>query len=109
MANVIDSALAPDAARRDALVRRGVWLNLATLSYNLLEALVSLSAGVIAGSVALVAFGADSLIEVSAALAALWRLRSDADITRRARAEHASTRIVGLCFLAIAVYIIGDS
>jgi divalent metal cation (Fe/Co/Zn/Cd) transporter len=108
MANVIDSTVAADAARRHALVRRGIWLNVVTMSYNLVEALVSLLAGLIAGSVALVGFGADSLIEVSAAVAAQWRLQSEANVAHRARAERATIRIVGWCFLALAVYVAAD-
>ena len=51
---------------RSALVRRGLRLAVATLAYNALEALVSLAAGVLAGSVALVGFGVDSVIELTA-------------------------------------------
>ncbi|HSC30813.1 MAG TPA: cation transporter [Gemmatimonadaceae bacterium] len=55
---------------RVTLVRRGLWLNYATLSYNIVEAAVSLLAGLLAGSVALVGFGFDSVIEVIASVAA---------------------------------------
>jgi len=109
MADAIDSPMSADATRRHTLVRRGVWLNLVTMGYNVVEAVVSLLAGVMAGSVALVGFGADSLIEVSAAVAAQWRLRSDANIQRRARAERFTLRIIGWCFLALAIYVTGDS
>jgi divalent metal cation (Fe/Co/Zn/Cd) transporter len=109
MTNVIDTTLAADQARRHALVRRGMWLNVVTMSYNLVEAFVSLLAGMMAGSVALVGFGADSLIEVSAAVAAQWRLRSEANVARREHAERTTIRIVGWCFLALAVYVAIDS
>lgn len=109
MANLIDSALTPNGARRHTLVRRGMWLNVVTITYNLAEAVVSLFAGIMAGSVALVGFGADSLIEVSSAVAARWRLRSDADVELRVRAERMTSRIVGWCFLALAVYVAADS
>ena len=52
--------------RRPVLVRRGLWLNYLTIGYNTLEAAVSLAAGLIAGSVALIGFGVDSAIEVTA-------------------------------------------
>ena len=94
---------------RESLVRRGLVLNGLTTGYNVLEAVVSLIAGLMAGSVALVGFGADSLIEVASALAALWRLRSDADIRHRARVERRTLVIVGWCFLALAVYVAVDS
>ena len=101
--------LAPPVRARSALVRRGVVLNGLTLGYNVLEAVISLIAGVMAGSIALVSFGADSVIEVSASIAALWRLRSDADLHRRVRVEKATLRIVGWCFIALAVYVAIDS
>jgi divalent metal cation (Fe/Co/Zn/Cd) transporter len=95
-------------AARQALVRRGLLLNGVTLTYNVLEAAVALTAGYLAGSVALVGFGADSVIEVSSSVAALWRLRSDSEGDRRVRAERISLRIVGWCFLALAVYVAVD-
>ena len=55
---------------RAALVRRGIWLSYATIGYNSLEAIGSLIAGFLAGSVALVGFGIDSVIEVLASIAA---------------------------------------
>ena len=70
---------------RDSLVRRGLRLNVATIAYNSLEAVISLVAGVMAGSVALVGFGVDSVIEVTASGAAHWRLRADWDPARRER------------------------
>lgn len=94
---------------RAALVRRGLILNVFTMSYNVVEAIVSLIAGVVAGSVALVGFGADSLIEVSASFAALWRLRTDAQLHRRAHVETTTLKIVGWCFIALAVYVAADS
>ena len=95
--------------RRRELVRRGLVLNAVTIGYNTLEAVVSLVAGVAAGSVALIGFGADSLIEVSSALAAQWRLRLDTDADRRAYAERTTLRIVGWCFIALALYVAADS
>ena len=62
---------------RSALVRRGLWINWFTIVYNLVEAAVSVAAGVVSGSVALVSFGVDSGIEVTSSLAAHWRLRAD--------------------------------
>ncbi|MEO8295999.1 MAG: cation transporter [Gemmatimonadota bacterium] len=100
---------APDTSARDALVRRGIRLGYVTVAYNCLEAVIALSAGILAGSVALVGFGADSLIEVTAGGAALWRLGTDQDVHRRARAEHIAIRVVGWCFIALAVYVAGDS
>jgi divalent metal cation (Fe/Co/Zn/Cd) transporter len=94
---------------RAALVRRGIWLSYATIGYNSLEAVGSLVAGILAGSVALVGFGFDSIIEVTAAVAAQWRLRSDLDHSRRQRVELLTHRIVGSCFIALALYVTFDA
>ena len=95
--------------QRDALVRRGLWLNWFGLIYNILEGVVAVTAGLLAGSVALVGFGIDSGIEVSASLAAQWRLRADLDHERRERVERITLRIVGVSFLALAAYVTIDS
>jgi divalent metal cation (Fe/Co/Zn/Cd) transporter len=96
-------------ATREELVARGIRLSYATIAYNSLEAIASLIAGLLAGSVALVGFGIDSLIEVSASGAAQWRLRSDLDVARRSRSETVTHRFVGACFLALAAYVLVDS
>jgi divalent metal cation (Fe/Co/Zn/Cd) transporter len=96
-------------ATRPALVRRGLWLNYLTIAYNTLEAIVALAAGVVAGSGALVGFGVDSVIEVTASLAAQWRLRADLEPLRRERVEHLTVRIIGATFLALAAYVAYES
>ncbi|HEX5632134.1 MAG TPA: cation transporter, partial [Gemmatimonadales bacterium] len=65
----------------------------------------ALAAGIVAGSIALTGFGVDSVIELSAGLAALWRLHADADAARRERAERLTHRLVGAAFLALAAYV----
>jgi divalent metal cation (Fe/Co/Zn/Cd) transporter len=94
---------------RPALVRRGLWLNYFGLGYNSLEGLIAIGAGIMAGSVALVGFGIDSVIEVTASVAALWRLRADFDARRRHEVERITYRIIGTSFLALAVYVAYDS
>ena len=97
------------ASDRRALVRRGLLLNYVTIGYNSLEAVVSIVAGLLAGSVALVGFGVDSAIEVTAAGAAQWRLRADLDPARREGVERITLRIIGWSFLALATYVVYDS
>lgn len=92
-----------------ALVKRGLHLSYATLGYNCLEGVIAILAGVAAGSIALVGFGADSLIEVTASLTAIWRLHSDSDLTRRERSERISLRVIGILFLALAAYVAADA
>jgi divalent metal cation (Fe/Co/Zn/Cd) transporter len=94
---------------RDALVRRGIRLNYLTIGYNTVEAIVSLAAGIVAGSVALVSFGVDSAIEVTSAGAAQFRLRADSDPALRERSEHWTHRLVGASFLLLAVYVMADA
>ena len=94
---------------RPALVRRSRWLNYATIAYNSLEGIFAIAAGLVAGSVALVGFGIDSMIEVGAGVAALWRLRADADPIRRERVERLALRLIGLSFLALAAYVSVES
>ncbi len=97
------------SAGREAAVRRGRRLTWATIAYNTLEAVGALVAGALAGSIALVGFGLDSVIEVSASGAALWRLAHDADPCRRERAERTALRVVGWSFLALAAWVLAES
>jgi divalent metal cation (Fe/Co/Zn/Cd) transporter len=94
---------------RAANVQRGLHLEYATIFYNSLEGILSIAFGLGAGSIALVGFGADSIIEVTSGLALVWRLHIDADIARREHAEKLSLKIVGICFLALAAYVALDS
>jgi len=96
--------LAAQQARRQ-LVRRGLFLTWLTLLYNVGEAGLALTASVMAGSVALMAFGVDSTIEMLASAAALWRLYSDANHVRREQSERVALRIIGFSFLALAAYV----
>lgn len=92
-----------------AAVRRGRRLEYITLAWNSVEGVAALVAGFFAGSIALVGFGLDSVIEMSSGAALLWRLGAEADPQRGERAEHRAHRIVGICFLALAVYVAFDS
>jgi divalent metal cation (Fe/Co/Zn/Cd) transporter len=94
---------------RSSLVRRGRYLEYFTIGYNSLEGLIAIVAGLIAGSIALVGFGFDSLIEVTSGFTLLWRLRADVDEERRERVEATSLRIVGACFVMLAIYVSYDS
>lgn len=96
-------------SRRAAVVTRGRRLTWATIAYNSLEAIVSVTAGLLAGSVALVGFGFDSLIELGSSLAGLRRLRHDADPARREHAERRALRIIGACFVLLAVYVLYEA
>jgi divalent metal cation (Fe/Co/Zn/Cd) transporter len=90
---------------RVAAAHRGRRLEYFTIAWNSLEGLIGIGAGMIAGSVSLVGFGIDSLIEVTSGATLLWRMSVDADAARRERNERLSLRIVGACFLALALYV----
>ena len=94
---------------REALLCRGRRLEYFTIGYNCLEGLVSIVAGWISGSLSLVGFGFDSLIEVTSAVALLWRLGPAHPASRREQVERTTLRIVGGCFLALAAYILYES
>jgi divalent metal cation (Fe/Co/Zn/Cd) transporter len=98
-----------DVVRRAALVRRGLWLNNVSLAYMTFEAGASLLVGLLAGSLVLVGFGLDSVIELAASVTARWRLRADYERERRMRAEKMARRIIGWSFLVLAAYIATES
>jgi divalent metal cation (Fe/Co/Zn/Cd) transporter len=100
IARLPDSAIA-----RSQVLRRGRRLEYLTLAWNSLEALIAILAGMIAGSIALVGFGIDSVIECSSGAVLLWRLRSD----QNERAEQVALRLVGVSFLALTAYILYES
>ena len=93
------------ALDRQAVARRGKQLEYFTIAWNSLEGLVALVAGALAGSISLVGFGIDSFIEVTSGGVLLWRMSVDADVQKRGQREKLSLRIVGICFLALAVYV----
>lgn len=94
---------------RTVLIKRGRHLEYFTIAYNSLEGLIAILAGLFAGSIALVGFGVDSVIEVTSGLALLWRLSRDVDEASQERAEASTLKVVGVCFLALAAYVSYDS
>ena len=103
------SALTTNADLRVTAVRRGRRLEYLTILWNSLEALIGIAAGIIAGSIALVGFGVDSVIEVSSGAVVLWRLRSDACDERAERRERLALKLVGLSFFALAIYVAAEA
>lgn len=96
-------------SERSLVALRGRRLEYFTIGWNALESLVAIIAGVFAGSSSLVGFGIDSFIEVTSGSVLLWRISVDADVQRRERNERHALKIVGTCFLALAVYITYES
>ena len=97
------------ATRADAR-RWAWWLTGLTIGWNTLEAVVSIASGVLAGSIALVAFGLDSVVEVTSALIIVWRLsHSRGDHASNERAERRAVRLIALSFFGIAIYVAADA
>ena len=97
MANIADPG-------RLAAVRRGRRLEYLTIAWNSAEAAVALIAGLLAGSIALIGFGLDSLIEVCSGAVVLWRLSADNE-----HAERIAVKVVGVSFLVLSAYVAFDS
>jgi divalent metal cation (Fe/Co/Zn/Cd) transporter len=98
----------PIATRRTQSLRRGLLLEYFTVGWNVLEAVVGLAAGFVAGSVALVGFALDSVVEASSGSILIWRLRSEERGTRTAEeAERKAIRLVAVAFSALAAYVGG--
>jgi divalent metal cation (Fe/Co/Zn/Cd) transporter len=94
---------------RQGVAQRGKRLEYFTIGWNILEGLVAVVAGALAGSISLLGFGIDSFIEVTSGTVLLWRMSVDADALKRERNEMFSLRIVGVCFLALAIYVVYES
>jgi divalent metal cation (Fe/Co/Zn/Cd) transporter len=94
-----------DPARRRQLGRRAQLLAATSVAYNLVEAVIAITAGVVAGSVALVGFGLDSVVEVSSGLIILWQFRHRLPESRERRA----LRWMAVSFFALAAYVIVES
>jgi divalent metal cation (Fe/Co/Zn/Cd) transporter len=93
------------ADRREVLSRRIRFLVAATISYNLIEAVVALTAGTAASSSALIGFGLDSVIEVSSALAVAWQFTGSDPEAR----EQVALKVIAVSFFALAAFVTFDA
>ncbi|SED63950.1 Cation efflux family protein [Amycolatopsis tolypomycina] len=91
--------------RRQVLTRRVRWLVAATITYNVIEAIIAISAGTIADSTALIGFGLDSVIEVASAAAVAWQF-SGKDPEAR---ERTALKVIAVSFFALAGYVTVES
>ncbi|MDX6668623.1 MAG: hypothetical protein QOK04_2003 [Solirubrobacteraceae bacterium] len=98
---------AAPAEQRESLVQRARWLAWVSVVWHAMEAAVAIAAGVAAGSIALVGFGADSLVEASAGSIVLWRLARGR--VASAQAERRAQQLIALSFYAVALYVIAES
>lgn len=94
----------PVDPKRPALLRRAFALEYATIGWNALEGIVAILAGLSAGSVALVAFGLDSSVEVFASIVVVWELRAP-----DRSGERPALRLIGTGYIIVAVYVAWDT
>jgi len=87
------------------LGRRAQLLAATSVTYNAIEAVIAVSAGLVAGSVALVGFGLDSVVEVSSGLIIVWQFRHSLPETR----ERQALRLIAVSFFALAAYVTAES
>lgn len=91
-----------DIASHDELVRQGRRLEYLTVGWNVMEATISIIAGALAGSIALLGFGIDAVIETSSGAVLLWRLQHG---ERGMRREALALRLVGISLILLAAYV----
>ncbi len=100
----------PLPVERPALLRRGKGLEVFTIGYNVVEGLVAIAAGLLAGSVALTGFGVDSVIEVTSGVLLWWRLRAElGSAPLGPSVEGRAARGAGLLLLLLSAYLLADS
>jgi divalent metal cation (Fe/Co/Zn/Cd) transporter len=105
MTTAVHAQATLDATEKARLGRRARLLAAASVSYNVIEAIIAITAGLVAGSVALVGFGLDSVVEVSSGLIILWQFRHRMPESR----EHQALRLMALSFYALAAYVTLES
>lgn len=95
----------------ERLYRKGLYLEYFTVGYNILEAIASIVFGSIAGSIALIGFGLDSIVESLSGLVLVWRLSRHGKISVEAeeRLERRATRFVAITFFILGMYILVQS
>lgn len=96
---------AVEEAARGGLERRALRLEYLTISWNLIEGIVAVGAGIAAGSIALVGFGFDSSIEAFAASVVVWQLKGSSSEER----EHRALRLIAVSFFILATYVTIES
>jgi len=88
------------------LYKKGLWLEYFTVGYNVLEGLISIGSGIIAGSIALIGFGLDSFIESLSGGILIWRLKNHSDDKEKEnKLEQRAVKFVAYSFFILAVYV----
>ena len=104
------SEVGPDRGRPgSALHRRGLVLAGLTIGWNVVEAVVAITAGIAAASIALVGFGFDSTIEVGSAVVVVWQFRGEARGGYDEARERLALRLIAVSFFVLAAYVVAES
>ena len=93
-------------------IKRGLWLEYFTVSWNVIEGVVSVAVALAAGSVALLGFGIDSFVETTSAAVLIWRLRAerrDLDPEQIERIDQRAHKLVGISLFLLAAYVAFES
>ena len=95
----------------DKLYKHGLLLEYITVGYNVVEAVVSIIFGNIAGSIALIGFGLDSIVESLSGCVLIWRLRHHGTVSKKEeeRIEKKAVKFVAVTFFLLAVYVLYES
>ncbi len=102
----------PRNRKREAAIRAGVQIELVTIGWMVVEAIVAIGAGILAHSVLLLAFGIDSVIELITGGTLLWRLSTEArggTLLRVEQAENRAAWITGVGLIALCLYVVATS
>jgi len=93
------------------LHKKALWLSYFTVGYNLVEGIVSIIAGILAGSIALVGFGLDSFVESLSGSVMIWRFRKHGKISKEEeeRVEKKAIRLVAYTFFVLGAYVLYES
>lgn len=92
-------------ARRSVLQRRVRWIVAATITYNVIEAVIAIAAGSVASSTALIGFGLDSIVEVLSAAAVAWQFAGRDPEAR----ERTALKVIAVSFFGLALYVTVDA
>ena len=94
-----------------SLHKKALFLSYLTVGYNIIEGLISILAGYLAGSIALVGFGLDSFVESLSGGIMIWRFSRHTDVTaeEEERREKLAVKLVGWTFLLLAAYVLYES
>lgn len=91
--------------RRRVLQRRIRWIVAATITHNVIEAVIAIAAGSVASSTALIGFGLDSVVEVLSAAAVAWQFAGPDPEAR----ERVTLKVIAVSFFALALYVTVDA